>query len=80
MADVIDFAAAFDKRHGPDPEFRSQDAYGRPLYTYHLSYEMDGKEYGTQVIAYSMEDAAARVEAMRASLRLEGQLFSIIPG
>lgn len=79
MSDVIDLGAFRDRRDGPDPDLVATDEYGRKLFTYLLSYDFDGGQYSTQVWAYSMEDAAARVEAMRASLRLDGQAFHRVP-
>ena len=79
MNDIIDLGAERNKRERPDPEFCCKDDYGRDLFTFLLSYEMDGKRYGTQVIAYSQEDAEARVVAMRASLTYDGQLFEVVP-
>ena len=46
------------------------------MYTFLLSYDMDGGSWSTHLWAYDEADAAARVEAMRASLRLVGKLFS----
>lgn len=63
----------------PAPELVSKDDHGRSLFTFILSYEMDGNSYGTDLVAYSQEDAEARVTAMRESLRYEGQLFTRIP-
>ena len=79
MSEPIDLTAERNRRAMPDPEFVSKDGFGRPMFTYLLSYDFEGGEYSTQLVAYSMEDAAARVEAMRASLRLDGQLFEAFP-
>lgn len=79
MDDVIDLSAERDKRVEPDPEFVRQDDYGRELYTFLLSYEMDGKQWSTQVWAYDFADAEARVAAMRESLKVDGQAFERLP-
>lgn len=76
---IIDLTAARNKRAEPDPEFVMQDDYGRKLYTFLLSYEMDGKQWSTQVWAYDFADAEARVAAMRESLKVDGQLFGQVP-
>lgn len=64
-----------NKRAAPDAEHVRRDDFGRPLYRYLLTYSMDGSEWGADVWAYTMEDAEARVQAMRTSLKLEGQVF-----
>lgn len=80
MADVIvDLTTERNRRAAPDPEFVRNDDYGRPLYTFLLSYEMDGKQWSTEVWAYDFADADARVAAMRASLKVDGQAFGCIP-
>ena len=66
-----------DERH-PVP-FVRQDDYGRRLYTFLLSYCIDGKQWSTEVWAYDFADAEARVAAMRESLRVDGQLFERFP-
>lgn len=79
MTDIIDLTAERDKRDGPDPEFVSVDEYGRKLFTYMLDYDLGDEQYSTQLVAYSMEDAQKHVDAMRKSLCLAGQLYSVIP-
>ena len=79
MTDVIDLAQERDNRNGPDAEFRKQDDFGRPMFLYGLSYEMDGSEWAMEVWAYSQEDAENRVRAMRDSLTLFGQIYRRIP-
>jgi hypothetical protein len=74
MSDAIDLAAERDKRNGPDAEHVRKDDFGRTLYRYLLSYEMDGETWGgVDVWAYSMDDAQKRVDAMRATVKLDGQ-------
>jgi hypothetical protein len=79
MTEIVDLNAERNRRAQPDPEFVKQDDYGRPLYTYLLSYDMDGSSWSTQIVAYDEADAEARVAAMRETLRMDGQLFAAIP-
>lgn len=80
MADeIVDLTAERNRRAAPDPEFVRKDDYGRPLYTFLLSYEMDGKQWSTEVWAYDFADAEARVAGMRASLKIDGQAYSQVP-
>lgn len=79
MTDIIDLTGERNKRAPPDSEFARQDEYGRPLYVFLLSYEMDGHPYGTEVWAYDFADAESRVAGMKASLKVDGQLFEQVP-
>lgn len=79
MSDVIDLTAERNRRDGPDPEFIRRDDFGRALYLYGLDYEYGGKEWMTELWAYSFEDAEARVQGMRLSLKVMGQKHSETP-
>jgi hypothetical protein len=77
--DVIDLNAEREKRDGPDPEFIRRDDFGRPMYLFGLDYAFHGKEWMIELWAYSFEDAEARVEAMRSSLRVMAQKYAEVP-
>ena len=79
MAIVMDLNAERAKREQPDPELISKDDFGRPLYIFLLSYEMDDKRWGVRLWAYDFEDAEKRIAGMRQSLKLDGKLYSEIP-
>jgi len=79
MSDIIDLNERRNAAERPDAEFVRKDEYGRPLYCFVLSFDMGDKQYGTELWAYDRGDAEAKVAAMRASLRLDGQLFGVIP-
>lgn len=79
MADVVDLGAERNRREAPDVEHVRHDDFGRTLFCYLLSYDFADSQWSAQVWAYSMDDAEKRVEAMRESLRLDGQLYSMIP-
>ena len=74
--DIIDLSAERNRRAAPDPEHVKRDDFGREMYQFLLSYDFDGGQWGTRLWAYSLDDAQAKVEAMRGSLRVDGQLFS----
>jgi len=76
---IIDLTARRNAAAQPSSEFVRKDEYGRPLYCFLLSYEMDGKTYSTEVWAYDQAEAERRVSAMRASLSYDGQLFECLP-
>lgn len=75
----IDLTAERNKRSQPDAEHIKQDDFGRPMFRFLLIYEMDGGEWMTDVWAYDAGDARRRVDAMRATLRVEGQAFATTP-
>ena len=79
MSEIIDLGAERSKREQPDPEFVSQDEYGRPLYTFGVEYEFSGGIYSFHLTAYSWEDAEAKVAAIRESGKVFGQMFSRVP-
>lgn len=79
MTDIIDLNAKRNEREKPDPEFIRRDGFGRELQLYLLDYEYDGARWSADIWAYSAEDAEGRVKAMRESLSLMGQAFTIIP-
>ena len=79
MSDPIDLSAIRNQRTAPDAEFVKRDDFGRPMQCYLIEYTMDGHEWGVQVWAYSMEDAANRVQALRATAVLKGQAMRCQP-
>lgn len=79
MSDIIDLNAERSKREQPDPEFVRKDDYGRPLYHFGLRYEMDGSQWAAEIWAYDWDDAEKRCAAMRETLVVEGQTYSVIP-
>lgn len=79
MSDIVDLATERNKRDEPDPALVMRDDFGRLLYLFGLDYEFDGREWMTELWAYSFEDAEARVAAMRQSLKVVGQKMSEVP-
>lgn len=80
MINIVDLSAIRTARDQPDPDFVHRDSFGRELRTYVLEYEMDGRRWGLSIIASSMDDAEARVAAMRDTLVLCGELHRVVPG
>lgn len=76
---IINLSEVRDARERPDPELIIRDDFGKELRTYAFDYEMDGNIWGFSIMAYSMEDAERRERAIRASLKLCGEIHSIIP-
>lgn len=81
MPDLIDLAAERNKRDAPDPQFVRTDDFGRPMYAYSVRYAtMDGKQWGGVTIwAYDFAEALRRMEAIRASGKVDGQLMAEVP-
>lgn len=80
MPDVIDLNERRNAAERPDPEFVRKDDFGREMFCFALSYDLGDRQFGTNIWAYDLNDAEAKVAAMRESLRLDGQLYSSIPG
>ena len=76
---VISLSEVIEVRNRPDASLLSQDDLGRELRTYAFDYEMDGETWGFSILAYSMEDAERRSRAIRSSVKLCGEIHSIIP-
>jgi extradiol dioxygenase family protein len=76
---IVDLVAERNKREQPDPEFISQDEYGRKVYTFCVEYDFEGHQFSFHLQAYSWEDAEAKVAALRQSAKVYGQMHSVIP-
>ena len=77
---VIDLTAERNKRTAPDPEFVKHDDLGRPMYCYCVEYDMNGKQWGgVSIWAYDFEEALRRLEAIRQSSKVGGQLMATYP-
>lgn len=77
MSDVIDLN---EFRNGPpDKNCVMVDDDGVQMFLFALEYEFAGGRWATEMWAYSAEDAQSRVEAMKESLSVLGQTYSVIP-
>ncbi|MEF3131068.1 hypothetical protein OS035_06280 [Rhizobium sp. 268] len=72
---VLMFSRVRSDREAPDVAFVTSDGDDRKLYRFALQYNMDGKNWATEIWAYSSKDAEERVAAMRHSLMMCGQLY-----
>jgi hypothetical protein len=70
----------FEQFPDPDAAFVKRDAYGRQLYNFAIEYRMNDVVWAADIWAYSHEDAEDRVQAMRKTLALCGQVFCEVPG
>ncbi len=77
--DIIDLNAERNKREQPDPDCVKRDQYGRDMFLFGLEYKMGEDAWTTHLWAYSWDDAEARVQAMRESLTIYGQIAAVIP-
>jgi hypothetical protein len=71
--EVINFFDHFKEQISSD--YQRLDDFGRQLNLYFCSYKFEDKNYSLDIWAYDMEDAERRVEAIRDSFNLEGQLL-----
>lgn len=82
---IVDLKAEREKRDGPEPDCIRSDGYGRKLFRFGLTYQMDSAEalnggrWSIDLWAYSREDAEARCAAMRETLEVGGQIIARIP-
>lgn len=75
MSDVVDLRAERDRRSGPDVEHRTTDQWGRPMFNFAVDFEHGGSEWSVYLWAYDFEDAQSRVDALRATATLAGQIY-----
>lgn len=74
----IDINAERNKRTMPDPSLCKKDDFGRVLLPFTCSYQMPDGEYALILMAYTYEDAEAKMKALRESGRVEGMLMGTV--
>ena len=74
----IDLGRERAKREQPDPTHVRQDEYGQPLYRFLISYKIDGRDYGSHVWAYDLDDAQRHARGMSDGVTVDGQCFSTV--
>lgn len=80
MAVIIDLSEARLKRDGePDPQFVTYDLDGRVMYAFAIEFNHDGGTWAVNIFAYDWDDADRRVQSMRQSLTVRGQLYGEVP-
>lgn len=79
MTRVFDLDSERDKRTKPDAEFVRLDDAGNEIYAFSLEYKFRGEDWGTNLWAYSMDDAVNRAVAMRETMFVAGQIYSENP-
>jgi hypothetical protein len=72
---IIDLNSEREKRDGPDAEFVFRDDMGVKWSTFSISYQTENGEFSVHIWATSMEDAEARVAALRETAKLDGQVY-----
>lgn len=77
--DIVDLQAIRNAREQPDPKFIVKDEFGRPWYTFIVSYDDGTSEFSFHILALDGEDAQRRVDLIRTTARVDGKLFNEIP-
>jgi hypothetical protein len=72
-AEIIDFAI---KEKPPTAEFVRTDDDGRQMFCFLIHYGMNGSQWSCQMWAYDADDAQARLDGIKASGSVAGQIFS----
>lgn len=78
MADVLSFTEALERRDGPDVEHVWRDGSGVKWFRFAFSYDFEGREFVVEVWARDRGDADARLEALRATGRVDGQVYATV--
>lgn len=77
----IDLNAERNRREAPDPEHVRKDDFGRPMGRFTCSYLLDdGMEWNFDIWAYDFEDAERKLAGIRASAKVDGQVFETFSG
>lgn len=79
MTNIIDLSAHRPDPNAPDADCVTTDMQGRKMFLFALSFEHGGSAWGMQFWAYDFADAEARVQSARSSLKVLGQMSSIVP-
>lgn len=77
---IINLDAERGKRDAPDAEFVRRDQYGRPVFSFLLDYELDGRTYSVTIWAADFADAERHAAALTAGVTVAGQIHQEIPG
>jgi hypothetical protein len=75
---IINFLSQPAAADRPDHDYVSIDQNGQEIYKFALQYHWNDKTWAAEIWAYSLDDAERRVQAMRQSLIVSGQLYSDI--
>lgn len=76
---IVSFTEAHDKRHGPDPEHVYRDGMGVKWFEFTCSFSVDGKEFGFHLWALDRADCERRLDALKQTAEVDGQLYAIVP-
>lgn len=76
MAEIIDFSAAYESVNGPDKEFIWRDDRGVYWYMFTASYRLGSEDWTLQFWAKDMHDAKSRLEAIKTTGIVDGQIHS----
>jgi hypothetical protein len=76
MTNIINLDQFRRDQDSPDPDCVTEDQEGNPMYAFLLDFEHDGGNFGMRIWAYDYADAERRVESIKQSLAVRGQLFA----
>lgn len=80
-ATVIDFKASHDRKHGPDPAHVFVDARGVKWFEFTCSYrDAGGEEFSFSIWAADDADAERRLQQLRQSAKVDGQIHATMRG
>lgn len=76
MGDIVNLSDERDKREAPDDEHVTL-VDGQNWYRFGATYKADGKEFSITFWAKDMQDASLKVEAIKETLTLMGQIMHV---
>jgi hypothetical protein len=79
MTNIIDLSAHRPDPNAPDADCVTTDPQGRDMALFLVCFTHDGAEVGLHIWAYDFDDAEDRVQSIRSSASVYGQISSNVP-
>jgi hypothetical protein len=75
---VVDFAAAHDRKHGPEQQHVYRDDLGVKWFEFTCEFKYGESSFGFSIWALDAADAQRRMECLRATATVCGQVYATI--
>lgn len=76
MTNIVDLDKFRRDLEQPDPDCVTEDLEGNPMYAFALEFNHDNGTYAMRIWAYDFADAERRVQSIKNSLAVRGQIFA----
>lgn len=76
MTNVIDLNAERERRDGPDAGCIAHDQDGRKMFKFSIGFRVGDSEFTFSIFAYDWPDAERRLQFIRETGEVTGQIYS----